>query len=285
MDLKSLLQLTRVEHSFMLVLAVWIGETIALGAFPNAQLALMSALPPFFVGLASFAINDYFDYASDKINRRIDRPLVRGAVTPAEARAIALACLAIGIVSSFFNQYAFVLVLLFSLLACFYSYKLKDLPLLGNIYIAMSMAVPFVYGGAVASASVGGEILMLCTIAFVAGLAREVMKSVQDVEGDKLARRSLTLPVLIGNKNSIFVSSLFYLLAIALSFLPYARGAYAQNFSYILPVLAADFLLFHIVVRTARDASKQALRAARGTSLLALGLGLAGFLAGSLLKV
>ncbi len=285
MDLKSIVQLTRAEHSLMLVLAVWIGETIALGAFPNAQLAFMSAIPPFFVGLASFAINDYFDYGSDKINKRTDRPLVRGAMKPSDARMLALVCFAVGIISSIFNTYAFVLVVIFSILAYIYSYKLKDLPLLGNIYIAASMAVPFVYGGVVASANLGGEILMLSAIAFVVGVAREIMKSAQDVEGDKKARHALTLPVLIGNKNAILVSSFLYLLAIALSFAPYTRGALARSFAYALPVLAADFLLFYIVIRIFSDASQQTLRAARKISLLALIVGLAGFLAGSLLKV
>ena len=285
MDLKSLAQLTRVEHALMLVLAVWVGEAISLGGFPNLSLALISAIPPFFVGLASFAMNDYFDYESDRINKRTDRPLVRGAMKPQDARAIAMACFFVAAVLSFFNMYAFVLVLVFSILAYLYSYKLKDLPLLGNAYIAASMAVPFIYGGLVANSKVSDEILVLGALAFIVGLGREIMKSVQDVEGDKKARRSLTLPVIMGSRTAIFASSLLYLSAITLSFVPCSRGTFARSFSYIPLILVADFLLFYIVVMTARDISQKTLRTARNISLLALIIGLLGFLAGSLLKI
>lgn len=286
MDLKTLVQLTRAEHSLMLVLAVWIGEIITLGDFPNISLALLSALPPFFIGLASFAINDYFDFESDKINKRIDRPLVRGVIKLTDVRAITMVCFAVGAIFSLFNAYAFALVLVFSFLAYTYSYKLKDLPLLGNLFIATSMAIPFVYGDVVASPKISDEIFVLSSIAFVAGVAREITKSVQDVKGDKKARRSFTLPVLIGNRCAIHIASFFYLLAIILSFIPYAIGrAYAHNFLYILPVLIADFLLFYIIIKTAFGTSQQTLMVARKISLLALMIGLAGFLVGSLFKI
>ena len=42
---------------------------------------------------------------------------------------------------------------------------------------------------------------MLFSIAFFVGLGREIAKSIQDMKGDKLARNSKTLPIIIGKKN------------------------------------------------------------------------------------
>lgn len=87
----AFIRLTRIEHGFMLVVAVLIGEIVALRGFPPAGIALLSILPPFLIEIGSFAINDYFDIESDRKNKKSDRPLVTGELSPAFAIGLSVA--------------------------------------------------------------------------------------------------------------------------------------------------------------------------------------------------
>jgi 4-hydroxybenzoate polyprenyltransferase len=49
---------------------------------------------------------------------------------------------------------SFLISLVFNFLAVLYNYKLKDLPLIGNIYIALTMGIPFIFGALAISDSV-----------------------------------------------------------------------------------------------------------------------------------
>jgi 4-hydroxybenzoate polyprenyltransferase len=88
---------------------------------------------------------------------------------------------------------------------------LKDWPLVGNAYIALSMAIAFPFGAAALGISLShlpDSILWLTIGAFLAGLAREIIKSAQDMEGDKAARGSKHLPILIGARPALALAGL-----------------------------------------------------------------------------
>lgn len=187
----DLVKLTRVEHSLMLAIAVFIGELISASKLPEPSMIALSFVPPILLGMASFSINDYFDLESDRINKRFDRPLVAGKVSPKFAHNFAIALFLIGILVSFaVNFNAFIIVTIFALLSYLYSYKLKDIALIGNAYIAMTMAIPFVYGNFVVNQNLDNGALILSLIAFTTGLAREITGTIRDIGGDKKARGS-----------------------------------------------------------------------------------------------
>ncbi|MCX6776026.1 MAG: UbiA family prenyltransferase [Candidatus Micrarchaeota archaeon] len=285
MDLDDLWRLTRFEHSIMLAVAVAVGEIIALRSFPQLYPLALSVLPPMLVGAASFAINDYFDLESDRINRRADRPLVRGRMKQDTVFAISLFLFLVGILLSVFvNANCFLLTILFSVLAYLYSFKLKDVAVAGNIYIASTMAIPFVYGGLAVSNEVPAAVLLLSSVAFVSGLAREVMGTARDVKGDKRGRGSKTLPMFIGVKNSLIVSSLLYIISVLLSIVPYLYiPPYAGNIFYIIPVIIADAVFAYIAINSLSKDSKKFMKRSRNLSLAAMFIALLGFLA-ALLK-
>ena len=96
--LKALIRLTRIEHAFMLSLAVIIGEVIAgLDVLASLPFVLLTIIPPFFIEIASFAVNDYFDLESDKLNKRMDRPLVSGEINPSFALYVSIIATGIGV--------------------------------------------------------------------------------------------------------------------------------------------------------------------------------------------
>jgi geranylgeranylglycerol-phosphate geranylgeranyltransferase len=281
MDVDDLWKLTRFEHSMMLAVAVAVGEIITLRSSPPFYPLALSVLPPMLVGAASFAINDYFDLESDRINRRIDRPLVRGRIKPNTVFAVSLFLFLVGILLSVFvNANCFLLIILFSVLAYLYSFKLKDIAVAGNIYIALTMAIPFIYGGLAVSVEVPPAVLLLSSVAFVSGLAREVMGTARDVKGDKRGRGSKTLPMLIGVRNSLMISSLLYVVSILLSVIPYLYiPPYAGNVFYMIPIIIADVVLAYIALNSLREGSREFMKKSRNLSLAAMFIALLGFLA------
>ncbi len=267
----------------MLAFAVLIAETIVLGKLPPPEpIILLSLLVPIFSEMGSFALNDYLDIETDRLNKEFDRPLVSGVIQPAFALWFSVMALIVSTIIAFFiNQSAFLIVLIFNILAIAYNWKLKDLPLVGNIYIGLSMAIPFIFGNFVVSQSLSPLALILALLAFVAGLAREIIKSAQDMEGDKAARGSKTLPILIGKKNAVLVAVLLYLFFIPLSALPFSSGLRVSLLPLVL-ITAADLLILAIVFKliTAPDAS---FRFARKMSLFAFLIGLSGLLVAAVL--
>ena len=267
----------------MLCLAALVGEVLVLGQLPTIEFALLTFFPPFFISLSSFAMNDLLDLEADRANRRFDRPLVLGTVKPWEARFLAVFGFIVGVGSAaLINVAAFAIALVFGLLGLLYSFRLKWLPLVGNTFIAFSMAVPFVFGNMAVSAVLSQSVVILALIAFVAGLAREVMKTVQDLEGDMLAGRGRTLPMIVGAHLSLMYASLLFIIAVLVSFIPFLYvPAYRSDFNYLAPIVIADSVFIYVALRIVYDA-KEFLPAARSYTLVALFFGLLGFLAGAL---
>jgi len=278
MDVKELFLLTRFEHALMLALAVLIGETIVLGAFPPIDRILaLSLLVPIFSEMGSFSLNDYLDIETDRLNKRMDRPLVRGTITKGFALWFSILCLAASVIFAFFiNANAFLIALIFGALAVAYDWKLKDLPLVGNVYIGFTMAIPFIFGNFVYSGVLLPIALALSALGFVAGLAREIIKSVQDMEGDLKARGSKTIPIVIGKGPSLAVASVLYLLFIPLSALPFIMDL-PQKMPALALVAIADALILGIALRIITQGEKAA-GFAKSASLIAFFIGLIGLL-------
>lgn len=280
MSIEAFWKLTRLEHSAMLAVAVVIGGAIALGRLPEAHTLILSIIPPMLVGAASFAVNDYFDLKSDRINKRFDRPLVSGEVKPQTALILSLLLFLAGIaISAFLNASSFLLTLIFSVLAFLYSFKLKDVVLVGNFYIASTMAIPFLYGSFAVADKLPDGVLLLSAIAFVSGLAREVMGTARDIAGDRKGRGSKTLPMLIGVRNSLILSSLLYIVSILLSAIPYLYiKPYAGNILYAVPTLINDAMLAYIAAFSLKETSAGFMKSSRDISLAAMSIALVGFL-------
>ena len=278
MEIKEIVRLTRFEHAVMLALAVFIGETILLRSIPPVDMLLaLSLLVPVLSEMGSFALNDYLDVETDRLNRKMDRPLVRGAISLAFARNLSIACLALSVLLAYFiNMNAFLIALLFNVFAVAYNAKLKDLPLLGNIYIALTMAIPFIFGNFVVANDLAPLAVILAALGFVAGLAREIVKTVQDMEGDMQARGSRTLPVVIGKGPSLAVAVILYLLFIPLSASPFVLGLKWSVPAGIL-VTIGDLMILSIIFRLSIRSEDQ-FAYARKISLIAFFIGMIGLL-------
>ena len=277
------LRLFRIEHAVLLSFAVLVAELLASGAagvaMPPLQILLISLAVPFLIEMGSFALNDYFDEKADTVNGRTDRPLVSGELEATEALAAAGISYIAGIfIAVWLPLEAFEIAAIFAVLSVLYNWKLKDLPALGNVYIACTMAIPFLFGSLIATGSLYLPVVLVAAVAFVSGLGREIIKSAEDMEGDAKHRRSMTLPVLLGRGNACLLAAALYFLLVPLSFLPFAYGLKASLPSLGLVALtAAAFAAQAFSVAGKQD--DESLKAARKGSLLALGIGLLGYAA------
>ena len=274
------MRLFRIEHALMLAVAVLIGELLS-GTLPALPLLLCSLAVPVFIEMGSFALNDYFDVKTDRANKRADRPLASGEISTKAALASAILCYAIGIAAALpLPPAALCITLIFALLSIAYNFKLKELPLVGNLYIAASMAIPFLFGNLVVAPALYPMIWAVALVAFVAGLGREVIKSAEDMKGDVKHRNARTLPVVIGKKNSLTFAALLYALLVPLSLAPFALGLRANIISLGLVIITAlTFAAMALLAARASEKDNATLISLRKTSLLALGVGLLGYAA------
>ena len=281
--LKELYMLTRFEHAVMLALAVLIGEIILLGRIPEFTIPIiLSLLVPMLSEIGSFSLNDYLDIESDRINKKEGRPLVKGTIAPSFALWLAITTLFLSTaLSLFINIYAFAIVVAFNIAAILYNWKLKDLPLVGNIYIGFTMGIPFIFGNYVITSELSTLALLLAALGFVSGLAREIVKSAQDMEGDIIARSSKTLPILIGKANSLMAASLLYLIFLILTIVPFHFGLKLTILSAPLVIIADLIILYIVFLLHKTNQTENILKKSRNLSLLALFIGLMGLLAGT----
>lgn len=277
----AVMRLTRIEHSAMLVMAVIAAELIS-GLIPVPYVLALSLVTPIFISMGSFAINDYYDVESDRANKRMDRPIVSGAIKRSEAMYIAMSCFVIGVLASaFINLAALIIAFIFAVLAILYSYRLKDMLLVGNVYIASSMVIPFIYGSYVVAKAVGISILLICIVIFLAGLGREIHGMVRDYAGDSKARKSRNLVYRIGTKRASQYAFLLYAESILISiYMFFLYQPFAYNVVYIVPMAIADVMLAYVAVKFLSGRKSAAFsKLSRNMSLVAMGIALIAFLA------
>ena len=273
-------RLFRIEHALLLAVAVLLGELLS-GALPALPLLSCSLAVPVFIEMGSFALNDYFDVKTDKANKRHDRPIAAGEIAPQTALIAAALCYIVGIAAALpLPAAALYITLIFAFLSLIYNFKLKELPLVGNLYISASMAIPFLFGSLVVAPEIYARIWAIALVAAVAGLGREIIKSAEDMEGDIKHRNARTLPVVIGRKNALLLSALLYAALVPLLLSPFAFGLRANILSLGLVLLTAfPFAAMAAMAARADEKDHAALIPLRKASLLALGVGLLGYAA------
>jgi len=276
-SLRAVWQLLRLEHGIMYGIAVIVGIVVSDGF--QLDKALFGFLTALFLQASAFALNDYFDYEVDVANKRFDRPLVRGELKRGHALFLTIILAPAGLFSAIeISWEAFLFALLITAMGYAYDIKLKEFGFAGNVYIAASMAAPFLFGGIVTGA-VELPVVVLSAIAFVSGLAREIMKGIEDVEGDAL-RNVRTIARVKGIGFASRLSAGLFLTSVALSFLPLTLPEF-MDFKYIIPVAVTDIILISISRKLISGVGKDEIGRLRKETLIALFLGLIAFIGGA----
>ena len=270
--LKDWLRLTRAEHSIIVFFAIIIAQAIT-----TRQIAfeyIYAAIGPALITLGAFAWNDYFGLKSDRALKRTDRPLVSGTIKPQAAILFAAIAMLFGAALTYFvNPACFAIALLYAILSMAYDPLLKKIPLAGNLFIASSMSISFIYGNFAVSNILNANIAIFAIMAFFAGLGRELIITLRDVEGDKKIGAK-TLPMLLGPRNTIIAASTLIYLAIFASLYPLTKTI---SWPYITAIIVADALFLIPTLRLMLKQDKATLNEARNLTLYALIIGIIAF--------
>jgi len=277
--LRAIWDLTRLEHGFIYGLGVIAGVFITLGYF-DLKLSIFGFFTALFLQASAFALNDYFDYEVDLANKRFDRPLVRGDLSKNTAILLSGLFAVPGFIFAYLvSLLALVLAFGITFFGYLYDIKLKEYGVVGNIYIAFSMSAPFIFGSIVAGAP-NIQIAILSVIAFLSGFGREIMKGIEDVEGDAI-RDVKTIARIYGVKMAGILSAILYLISVILSFLVLLIPEY-MDIKYIVPVLICDYLLIDASRRLLSGVRKEEIRDLRKKTMIALFFGLIAFILGAI---
>ncbi len=273
---KAFLKLTRLGHGLFLALAVLIGQLVTQGNFPSLNIIILSIITPIAISSGAFAINDYMDYETDKENERKDRPLISGEINRKTALYLSIILIPVGIISSaYINTASLIIAIIFSGISYAYSIYLKKIALIGNIFIAASMTIPFIFGSLNVSNTIPVSIWVLSTMAFLSGTGREIVKSIQDMEGD-LEQGRKTLPIKIGENPSKYIATSLILLAIFISPYPYLNvSGYIGSDIYLAAVAIANLAFFTSLYTLFKEKNYDSFRR---ETYIAMGIGLIAFL-------
>ena len=188
---------------------------------------------------AGNSLNDYYDRDVDKVAHP-DRSIPKGLVRPKDALALSVVMFAATVVMSVFvNLWSFSIVVTSIVIMVGYESLLKAEGLAGNLAISWLTGALFLFGGAAVDRM---EIAwILAALAFLATLGREIVKDIQDVEGDRGSRR--TLPMRIGPRSSGAVASGALIGAVVLSPVPYLLDL--LSIWYLAAVVVADGIFIY----------------------------------------
>ncbi len=241
--LSALFILTRPSNVLIAFITIFVAAELAGGLNPlkNVILAAVSAS---FITVGANVINDFYDIAIDRINKPY-RPLASGKISKKNAILFFLISyiLAWGM-AWLINIAMFFIALTVGLLLFFYSYKLKRTVLWGNLTVSFATAMAFVYGGGAVNHY--EETLFPAMFAFFFHFGREILKDIQDLEGDYQAG-AITFPIKFGIDKSLRLTTLVFILVVILTVIPYIFGIYSIKYFItvcigIYPVLA--FVLY-----------------------------------------
>jgi geranylgeranylglycerol-phosphate geranylgeranyltransferase len=244
---KGALDLIRPVNCAMIGFAVVVGAFVSKPASLSLTQLGLGFLTGFFICAYSMSVNDIYDLEVDRVNQP-GRPIPSGRITRSEAYRLSVVVLAGGIVASLLslNLLAIVIAAAYAFLSWLYNSRAKKTGLPGNLIVASSLAIPFIYGGAVTGGSITGSLLLLMALtAFFSGVGREVVKAMADVEGD--AKRNInSVARQKGLRFASRVGALFFLLAVFTSWAPLVTGL--ANEVYTFGVVIPDAIFLYLAV-------------------------------------
>ena len=274
------LRLMRPVNCLMMGFAVTVGAALASpnlsGVFwPNLTYGVITG---FMLTAASMVINDYYDREIDAINEP-NRPIPSGLIKPKEALAFAFTLTATGFATAYLtNTFCFVIATVAWIVSVTYVTVGKRSGLPGNFLVSICVATPFIYGSYTVANSLGLNVLIFASMAFLANTGREITKGIVDVQGDRI-NNIQTLAVRYGEKAAAIAAAFFYLSAVLLSPIPWLSNIVSLWF---IPLVAlTDFGLAASAFMLLEDFSRENARKVKRIVLLWFIIGLLAFVIGA----
>lgn len=243
------LEIIRPGNAIMAIIAV-----ILMGFVGHDfSIALILGMLATFLALGGGnAINDVFDVKIDSINKPT-RPIPSGRIKLKTGKIYSLGLMATaiivgGIISIIVNHFGPVLIVIGAcILEYFYARDLKSTVLIGNISVGLLTGLCFLFGGVIIGCKNGNiQIIKISlALAFFALLmttAREIVKDIEDIEGDK-KEGAKTFPIVYGKKPSAYLAASLIIIDTILCPLLYVYHIF--SITYMIIVAIAMIIFFY----------------------------------------
>lgn len=259
--LLQLIKAIRPINLLVIALTFYVLHTLGINskalADGSQQISLKFAtISTLLIAAAGYLINDYYDKKIDLINKAHKRNALSKQTLLTGYIILNITAL---IISFTLSNDLFWIFPSSIFLLWFYSYRLKRLPFIGNLSIAiLSATVPLIYlsiqessKGLTEHESFSDLIITFSVLALFSTLARELLKDIEDLEGDR-AQGLKTTPILWGITTAKFWSILFLLCALFILGLLIA-GIYYFSFNIFSLLTAAIFGALPLLLSVAKS--------------------------------
>ena len=243
----SYLKLIRPVNAFLASVGVILGFWLSGAQATYMHLLLLVAATICALGFGN-VINDIKDAKSDKINHP-QRPIPKGDISPVQAFIFAVLLAVFSLIAgkavSFYHFFGVCAPLILLLL---YTLFLKGIPLIGNIVISILVSYSLLFGGL--NSPELHTLYLPAVLAFLLNLAREIVKDIQDKEGDMKSGVSTTAS--LPEKTVAILLLIPGLIYIPLMFLPFSLGHFHYTYLIICAVILLPmhfFWLFFLVIK------------------------------------
>jgi geranylgeranylglycerol-phosphate geranylgeranyltransferase len=199
-----------------------------------------------FITSAGFALNDYFDRESDAVIKP-KRPIPSGALNLKQVVTVSAVLFTAGLVLALLiNWLSFLILLVDSVLLVIYSALIKRWSgFAANMLVGLLVGTAFLYGEATISGTISLVSLSLYPI-FLGTVGGNILRDILSSEGDSRAGYP-TLPQKVGNKGSVSIAAIFFVITAVLAPLPYLFGFFGPY--YVALILSWGILLIYASVR------------------------------------
>jgi len=239
----AVFKITRPVNLIITFISIVIAAVICSYGVFAADKVIFAAASGALAAAAGNIINDLFDIEIDRINRP-DRPLPSNKLTRREAVSLFVLFSFLSLTLSYFiNRLAFIIDASALFLLFFYSFRVKRIVLLGNFVVAFLTGLAFIYGGV--SVDNLKYAIIPAVFAFLINFIREIVKDMQDIEGDKSAG-IFSFPLLYGFKSARRVITVFTLLLIAATFIPFLCEFYKIEYFIVVMALVNPILIYSL---------------------------------------
>jgi len=247
------IRLTRPLNLFQGGIAILVTGTL-MNQFPDWTLILFAVGIVWCYTGAGNALNDYCDAEIDQINRP-ERPIPQGIISRRAALFFAIGLFIIGTLLAIPLMTPALTVIICAALLMLTSYSLyfKVRPIFGNLMVSLILGMAFLF-----AATVFGDIrigIPPFLLAFGFNLIREIVKDIQDMEGDR-AVNARTIPLTIGISSTRISIFLMTIILMTGALVPYFLDIYGKFYLLVL-IFAVEFPLVYFLYSFSRDSSAE----------------------------
>ncbi|OGU36810.1 MAG: hypothetical protein A2068_08190 [Ignavibacteria bacterium GWB2_35_6b] len=272
----AIIKISRPVNFFITFFAVIIAALISSKSINDVNI-IFAALAMSFACSAGNIFNDIVDVEIDKINKP-DRVLPKEIISIKFAKILYGIFIILSSVCAFYNgTNSFLFLAVVNSFLVLYSTHLKKTILVGNFSVALLTASALIYGAMIAGNINAG--IIPAFFAFFANFIREIIKDMEDVEGDS-ANNINTFPKIYGNKKTFRIILLSTVLLILFSFIPFVYKIYSIEFFIIIMTVVNPLFIIMLKILY-KSQNLDALRKASAIVKLNMIIGLFAIYAGA----